>query len=153
MTTETTADPIAAYEAARTLLTELEAEQASLPKRSKAAALAGDGKTFNALIMRREQLPHLIEAARREVVRTEVAALDARIAAHEATREPLRRREEAARAALAVAQAEHAAAVDALRAHHALRTELQEPRKHAWRRLVNQAASETPHEGHDEPAA
>ncbi len=83
-------DPIADYEAAQTLLDELTAEAAGLDQRIEAAALAGDRQGFTAAVTRREALPFLIDAARHEVVETEVEALDVRIAAQEAASEPLR---------------------------------------------------------------
>ena len=140
-TTDAT-DPIAAYEVATTLLDELTAEAAGLNQRLEAAALSGDRQVFNAAVARREALPFLIEAARHAVVRTEVEALDVRIAAQEAAAEPLRQRVETAQAAVTAAEEERTAARAALQEHNQPLQALQGQRKGAWSRIVNQEAAD-----------
>ncbi len=145
--TTTTTDSGEAFEAAKTRLAELEQEQTGLSAKIRAAALKGDARAFDAAVSRKEQLPFLIEAARREVVRTELPAIEARIAAHQAAGEPLRRRVEETQAAFDAARDARDAAVTTARHHGAAVSDLLTARKFAWRRLQAQEAADASEEG------
>ena len=84
MTTQTTPTPAETLAAAQATLTALEAEAAALPDRIKEAARAGDTATVAELSARAAAIPHLVAAAREEVQRLRLPALDEAIVAMEA---------------------------------------------------------------------